>query len=194
MMSWRIALFGGATCAAAGAVVFACTFSDPTFAPDASTPEADATIDTAKPNDVDPNGGDAEAGLVDVHVVDTNNCCDCDDDDYLANAADASCTADAGDAGLPKGDCDDGIDAVKPNASFAANADWKSTHQPKYDWNCDGTVTKQLNHDLKCGLGCSGEGFTDDPGCGVTSNYFECKLGLNGCQPSSLGDRTQACR
>ena len=146
----------------------------------------------APDSDVDPNGNDAEAGLVDVFVVDATACCDCDKDTFTTDAGDASCAP-------TLRDCDDAVEAIRPNAGFVANAVWpSSTYTLSFDWNCDGVVTKQLPHNFVCGGtaagGCSGEGFLDNPPCGVAANYYKCVAQALNCQPQPDSLRTQACK
>lgn len=165
----------------------------------------DATFDSggdgALPPDVDPDGGAKDATTVDVVVVDASGgCCDCDTDMYLSDASTSggACTLDAGIVGFA--DCDDSIAALNPGSPFIINSDWpaETTHKPKFDWDCDGVVTKQLNYQVVCksiaGLGCTGEGFNGDPGCGNQGNYFQCQGGLLSCNPVSVGMRTQGCK
>lgn len=165
---------------------------------DVSVPDVGVDADlpeTSLPPDVDPEGGTKEAGTVDASVVDASGgCCDCDTDSYLADGG--ACTLDSGIIGF--GDCDDGVAALNPAAPFVQNGFWPSSHQPKFDWNCDGVVTKQLRYGLVCTNGgagnCTGEGFQSDPGCGVEADYFSCQGSLLNCAPSALGKRRQACR
>lgn len=189
----RVAIIAGGLAVSAAAIAVACSF--PTVTVTNITPDATdqtTSFDGSKPGDVDPNGADAEAGIVDAGVVADANCCDCDGDESLAVGADASC----GDAS--RGDCDDLVAAVHPDGGFVLNSVWPSAHQPKFDWDCDGKVTKQLNYNLKCALGplgqCSGEGFEDDPACGTVANYFTCKAGIGTCTATSVETRQQACR
>lgn len=164
-------------------------------------PLADAGLDAssdppdggATDSDVDPNGADAEAGLVDAAPSDAAcGVCDCDGDGYRLDAADAACMG-------PAGDCDDGYAAVSPNAPFVSNGTWPSSHQPSFDWNCDGTVTKQLLYDFTCPSGllgpCTGEGFVGHPGCGEAGTYAQCKGSPPNCVLTNEPmPRTQSCR
>jgi hypothetical protein len=188
----------------------ACTIPSLEFVPSEGgspdSPSSDAPTDGGSDapvganEDVDPTGRDAEAGLADVVQLDAASldaaCCDCDGDGFIGiHPPDAGCpTPPAG-----KVDCDDYIPAINPDASFLLNDMWTSTHVPKFDWNCDKNVTKQLPHDLSCACltalcSCSDtDGFKDDPGCGVTQNYFQCSGGI-GCSFPSLNTRTQGCK
>lgn len=220
----RVAAIG-----AIGAVaVLACGFPDATFrsadvdgAAEGSTPPpipAEAGIDAGEggrlPPDVDPNfnpdasldamtrddsgvvrpdgGVDAAVGC---SAAPGGSACNCDGDDAGNNGPGCELTGAT--------DCDDFDDLVFPGQEFVI-ADWdpRSPHTPAQDWNCDGTVTKQMPYDVKCavvGADCT-QGFENDVPCGQSGKYNFCQalLPLPGlplvCSVKSSETRTQACK
>lgn len=189
----------------AGAIGASCSFPEPTFGPvgpDSSTtdgPAIDSPGDSpvGANEDVDPTGvqkdattlpdggGRLEAG------IDAASCCDCDNDMF---------TAEGGTCGKPSGDCDDLHPFIKPGSEFVASVTWDTTHAPIYDWDCNGTVSKQYNYGVSCNTlitgGCEKQGFTTDVACGASGPYVICKapgIGLS-CVVDKTETRTQGCR
>lgn len=174
--------------------------NDGTVTGDTGTPPDQDGGDGAPLSDQASPGDDAEAGgRMDAAKPDSEaNCvsvdkCDCDNDGYRSGSL--ACKPDAGDAGVDAAntDCDDLDPDVfpGPNRSFFTDKD-----PPRMgDVNCNGTVEKQYNVNLACGvaLPCAGEGFLNDPPCGTSATYYKCG-GLALCGPQAVGTRTQGCR
>jgi hypothetical protein len=69
------------------------------------------------------------------------------------------------------------------------------------DWNCDGTLEKQYNASVSCGLVNLGQcdttsGFTTDPACGVAAAFVQCHTNTSGllCGVVATTMKTQGCR
>lgn len=195
------------------AIAAACSFPEPTLVPDEAgapgndgaptktgiAPDGggDARLDSAFAIDgnenVDPDGASQEASTRPdgATVLEAGACkktCDCDEDGVYVK--DASCA-------MSGNDCNDLDPFVPYTGGFVAD---KPPPGFDGDWNCDGTVTKQFNVNIQCGLltDCSAKGFTGDPGCGSTGEYVECSqlvlpLGIV-CQNGKTENRVQGCR
>ena len=67
-----------------------------------------------------------------------------------------------------------------------------------FDWNCDGTIERQLQREVDCDSlrvrGCRGDGWQDGvPACGDTASFVTCEPRVLFCG-SSRATATQACR
>jgi len=157
-----------------------------------ATSDVDAANDapTPLPPDVDPSGKEQDAETRDDVFVPrpdagpdapTGGCgnatadpCDCDGDKSKNHSPGCA-------PPLPeKPDCDDYDKLVSPKqASFIASTQWDSNSPVPlaFDWNCDGTVTKQFPYDVKCSLAncAKTEGFSGNPGCGQPGEYIFCE-------------------
>ena len=212
-------LRAGFALAVVGVPLLACGFPDLSFGPDASTdddivtdagPTATARIDAAAATSTvtiassgptsAPKVTAAPTGTVTSAPTSTATAtaalvCDQDRDGVLKGGA-ACAPPDGGQA-----DCDDTDARINPNADFIAGS-WPpaSPHLPANDWNCDGTVTKQLPSGITCAaLGDCTEGFATDIDCGATATYNVCKkvvplLGAVLCAVDHTETRTQGCR
>lgn len=105
--------------------------------------------------------------------------CDCDKDLFLRS------NCDSGTNHPTKLDCDDFDPLRKPDAGLTEELP-DNGQVPKGDWNCDGHVDKAYYVNVKCGgtilTGCTGgPGFTNDPECGTSADYFQCGVVGLGC-------------
>lgn len=198
------------------AIGAACSFPDVAFAPAGGTEAGtDSPIGADGPirgeggavganEDVDPTGATMDASTVPDGgqriEAGPAGCCDCDMDGFKPDAGTdaAACTS------LPSQDCDDLNRYVVPGSGFVASATWDSPHTPKYDWNCDGVRTKQLDYNQPCTdpNNCNGKsGFKDDPECGEMSTINVCQYNpgvagvlLASCKVGSTFTATQGCK
>lgn len=186
----RAILVCGATASAIVALIAACTFPDPTFAPEApsgndgssaegstSDGAADALADVSDDVHVLVDGGDPDALIVkDAGAkVDASGCmtCDCDDDGYLDTTKTGCNTPDAG-----AHDCDDEDSRTHPTQGFLVDP---AEPPQNGNWNCTGGVEKFYSAKVACtslapGAVCDSTfGFEDDPKCGATGTFVTCK-------------------
>ena len=202
------------------AIGAACTFPDVAFAPAGGSPES-GTSDSPSATD-GPGGGeggtvganedvDPTGAMMDATTVPDGGqrieagpagCCDCDMDGFKPDSGSggdaAACTS------LPSQDCDDLNKYVFPGSGFVASATWDSPHLPTFDWNCDGTRTKQYAYNQPCtnAADCNGKsGFNDDPNCGETAVFNTCQynpgvlgVALASCKVGSTVMATQGCK
>lgn len=198
----------GAIAAMSGMVVaVACSFPDPQLVPDEGGTSADGTNDGTSSGGLDGSGDGTLPDVVEPDVappvdaagekppVDAAGClCDCDDDKYRSKDQDAN----ACEAGIKAGDCDDLDPRANPDSGWVKAQPTKDTLG---DWNCDTTVNREVaavNVDCSkkaLGIGCAGtEGFIGDPGCGEKGSYVICKNGTLSCENGTLEERTQGCK
>ncbi len=102
---------------------------------------------------------------------------------------------------------DDPEDAANVNPNFSTGINGRLGHHyaadgcaVPFDWNCDGTVTKEMNNAAPCSsfttqatcpVGAFTEGFV--PECGVQSIWFGCEWSGGQCQTTAGGPFTQRC-
>lgn len=178
--------------ATASSIAFACGFPDVRFgeldAVDGAAPEggADADARADATSNADAPGDEIEAGVrqdgqakVDADAACPGaDPCDCDNDGYRAEG---DCAGN---------DCDDRDPLVHPNQTYIAEPPEPPNEG---NWDCTDPIEKQYVFNLNCSvLGGSGEGFRDDPGCGVVSDYYRCTGVLFGSQ--KIGTRRQGCK
>jgi hypothetical protein len=197
------------------AIGAACSFPDVSFAPagsgseggtDGGNSDAPVTVDAhvvGANEDVDPTGAMMDASTVpDAQRIEAGpaGCCDCDMDGYKPDSGSDAAMC----ANLPSRDCDDLNMYVNPDSGFVASATFDSPHTPSFDWNCDGTRTKQYDYNQPCTdpNNCNGKsGFKDDPNCGESGIINVCQynpgvagLVLASCKVGSTVMATQACK
>lgn len=195
----RVLAVGAVSIALAMAIGAACSFPSVEFvplgtldAPSGSEGSTESGADGPVGND---GGADApqdavtrgDSSRVDGEAGCGGDPCDCDDD----KKKNGSCPSP--DAAI---DCDDFDPLIFPGQDFVGEKSWESPVNPRYDWDCNGSVTKQYKEDLKCtlSLGCSGEGFKTPPGCGVEADYFRCNGIPALCDFEKIDRRTQGCK
>jgi hypothetical protein len=148
---------------------------------DASNPEVVAPLDASK---ID---GDATVTLPDGEVV------NCDEDNDTYAKVGGSC------GGF---DCNDKNRDVRPNQGFNTLAPIPGDGSPgtNGDWNCNGTVERELkfNVDPSCpsllGGGCANEGFVGVPACGSMARYVRCVPVPLGCSKNLDTLQPVACK
>jgi hypothetical protein len=159
---------------------------------DSSTGADTGTDGPGTDGDAMPDGAtDAPQDAVEEQPVDAGSdapVCDKDGDHDLAKGAVCGGT-----------DCDDNdARAYFGEPSFLT---FTPTPVTNGDWNCDGVVTPQFATGFSCGvisLGSCGaaSGFTDTPGCGVTSaNFITCRVQAAVlCVTNTTSSNTQGCK
>lgn len=178
---------------ALAALVVGCSFPDPSFEvarDDVSTDAAEETTVEVGPEDAaDTAEADTLEDVVDVAEVDTrvDDPCDVDRDGYRAKGG--SCGGN---------DCDDGDPRANPGvASFVTFDATGKSHGG--DWNCNGTIERQLPINVSCGLlggaTCSAtKGFTGSPVCGTSGKYVQCVTSGALCVEGTTKTEIQGCR
>jgi len=181
--------------ATASALFVACAFPDVRFGDlddvDGALSEggADVVDDRADvtTSNIDAPGDEVEAGVREdgqAKVPPDAACpganpCDCDNDGYQAEGED--CGGD---------DCDDRDPLVHPDQIYISEPPEPPNEG---NWDCTDPIEKQYVYNLSCSvLGGTGEGFRDDPPCGVVSDYYRCTGLLFGS--TKIGTRRQGCR
>lgn len=173
------ALAPGDGAASSDAVADGTTDAEVAF--DATNPEVVAPLDAST---ID---GDATVTLPDGEVV------NCDEDNDTYAKVGGSC------GGF---DCNDKNRDVRPNQGFNTLAPVPGDGGPgtNGDWNCNGTVERELNFnvDPSCpsllGGGCTNEGFVGVPACGSTARYVKCTPVPLGCSKTLDTTRPVACK
>lgn len=200
------------------AIGAACSFPDVSFAPSGGVPESGTTDSPTGSDgpvtgeggsvvganeDVDPMGATKDASTVPDgggHIeAGPDGCCDCDDDQVMA---------DGGSCAKPARDCDDLNPFIFPGQGPVSSSMWNTAWTPTYDWDCNGVVLKQYNHSLgKCSSHsqvldtCAAHqgGFEGDPACGTSGHYVitcanDPTLLSMGCVETAGIDRVQGCQ
>jgi len=158
-----------------------CTFPSPDFqsgdtgTSDTSVVDAtdsSAAIDTREPPDTRP--------------ADSNDPCDKDRDGFKAKGG--TCGGN---------DCDDDDDRASPSVSTYLTFDATGKGHAG-DWNCDGTVKRQFEINVSCGLlgggACSStKGFTGNPTCGTSGKYVQCVTSGALCVEGTTTTQIQGC-
>jgi hypothetical protein len=168
--------------------------NDPTVSDEGGADAGNAPLlDGASADGADP-AGDAATRSDASALVDAAGCptCDCDNDTYNR----AGCV----DAGVDAGriDCDD-LDPLRfPGQGYVEAVPSLANGG---DWNCDTQVDRLFAHDVSCGTfagaACSSaQGFTTNPGCGISGTYVTCQAGLGGlgCNVATSQSRVQKCK
>jgi hypothetical protein len=150
--------------------------ADAEMASDARTSNADAPGDDVEAG----TRQDGQAKIDGSTACPGANPCDCDNDGYEAQGASCGGT-----------DCDDFDPLIHPNQDHYIA---EPPEPPNVgNWDCTDPIEKQYPFKLSCGaLGGRGEGFRNDPACGVEADYYRCTGFLFGSE--KIGTRRQGCR
>ncbi len=126
---------------------------------------------------------------------------DADNDGYGTPFATCACAATGDYRADNPDDCYDGNSAANPSVTS-----WHTTNRGdgSYDWDCDGSSTKQYTANYACtvdwdGFSCDthtdGWSSSSDPACGSSGTWASgCSASWFACEYSSSSSRTQGCR
>jgi len=170
---------------------------------DAAGDSSDSSMAAETASDGPATDGDATADSSDSGNFDAPH--DAAEEQPPDSGTDAPVCDNDGDHDLAKGavcggtDCDDNdARAYLGEPNFLT---FTPTPVTKGDWNCDGIVTTQFTTGFSCGLLSLGScgatsGFTDTPGCGVTSaNFITCHVVAAAfCETDTTSSNTQGCK